>query len=297
MHYATANKKTVVLAVRSEHGFLEYRIKAVTQTFLTGTGIAAMLENRGTKKLEGKERARELKEVKEGIQHSYLRCKRAMVGKEPPESKIRPLSAFDRATSSAGSPLDVTAVEESLPSKKMSFVSTLDSTLNEIEANPVEYFKAIAAKEEANAVTVINAGGTTQRAGATTSRMTARSSGSTTGRSKYSKFSARSFSTLSMASSRRSSTAGGARSSKGAPMEIDEDLIALDKGQWARVVLKARVPAAMRLEWALQELEVQKGKRTGETATRRYIKTMPRDIRRRDQELNMADVMVRTTTG
>jgi hypothetical protein len=68
-------------------------------------------------------------------------------------------------------------------------------------------------------------------------------------------------------------------------------------GQWTKIVLKARVPAAMRLEWALQELEVAAGKRTGETAARRYIKSMPRDVRKRDQAQNMSSVLVNSITG
>ena len=72
---------------------------------------------------------------------------------------------------------------------------------------------------------------------------------------------------------------------------------ALDNGDWSKLVLKARVPAAMRLEWALQELEVARGKRTGETAARRYIKTIPRDVRKQDQEQNMSSVLVNSVTG
>ncbi len=55
------------------------------QTFLSGCGIAAMLETRGSKKkLEQEERARELQDVRESILHSHTRCKYASVGKEPP---------------------------------------------------------------------------------------------------------------------------------------------------------------------------------------------------------------------
>ena len=68
-------------------------------------------------------------------------------------------------------------------------------------------------------------------------------------------------------------------------------------GQWTKIVLKARVPAAMRLEWAVQELEVAAGKRTGETAARRYIKSMPRDVRKRDQAQNMSSILVNSITG
>jgi hypothetical protein len=74
-------------------------------------------------------------------------------------------------------------------------------------------------------------------------------------------------------------------------------MIALDKGQWTKLVLKARVPAAMRLQWGVQEIEVEKGKRTGETPARKYVKTTSRDARKKDQDLRMSDVLVSTMTG
>jgi len=295
--YAVAGRKVVVIAVRSELGFLEYRFKAVTHTFLTGSGIAAMLENRGAKKVEEKKRERERQLVKESIKHSYYRCKRAMVGKDPPPEKERHLfSPASSVSPTAQSPVAVAPDDETNNRKKKSFASSLGATLANIEANPGDPGggeKSNISQAKGGETKVVQAGGTTQRAGGTT---TARSLGSQSARSKSSMYSARSFSAMSMASSARSSRAG-ARSSRGAPVIADEDMIALDKGQWTKIVLKARVPAAMRLEWALQELEVARGKRSGETAARRYIKSIPRDVRKRDQEQNMSSVLVNSITG
>ena len=74
-------------------------------------------------------------------------------------------------------------------------------------------------------------------------------------------------------------------------------MIALDKGQWTKLVLKARVPAAMRLQWGVQEIEVEKGKRIGETPARKYVKTTSRDVRKRDQDSRMSEVLVSTMAG
>ena len=256
--YATSRKKRVVLAVRSEQGFLEYKIKAVTQTFLSGTGIANMLGNRDAKKQADRQKAQELKDFKVGISQSYLRTRRAMSGKIPPPRQELSSSALDRLSSAMQSPIATAVAAEDLSSKKTSFVSTLDSALTSWVENPAEFLKTLSAEAssaQAN-VTVLNAGGgTTQRAGGTTQRAggaTSRSSAMKTGRSMTS---ARSFSQLSMMSS-RSSMKGRVRTSKGVAAQVDEDLQKLDRGEWVKPVLKARVPAAMRLEWALQELEV-----------------------------------------
>jgi hypothetical protein len=131
--YSVAGKKIVVIAVRSELGFLEYRLKPVTQTFLTGSGIAAMLGNRGAKQLEERKRERERQQVKQALKESYYRCKRAMVGKEPPPENERsiftPLSASSPAAQSP-----VALEDEAATRKKKSFASTLGATLEDIEA-------------------------------------------------------------------------------------------------------------------------------------------------------------------
>jgi hypothetical protein len=299
--------KRVVLAVRSELGFLEYRIKAVMQTFLSGSGIAAMLENRGTKKkLEQEERARELQDVKDSISHSYTRCKYASVGKQLPPPR-RPFSATQEESSipmlqKAESPLPLFEEEKSTKTKSMA--SMLDSTLSAIEANPVEFMKQEFMKQEEakrlqKAALVKNVGAETNRGGEQSSRAGEQSSRESQRQSSR-RSSTGSFELNSARRSARSAataaSAAGKKKGKG-PAHTDEDIIALDKGQWTKLVLKARVPAAMRLQWGVQEIEVEKGKRTGETPARKYVKTTSRDARKRDQDSRMSEVLVSTMAG
>ena len=305
--YSAMRNKRVVLAVRSELGFLEYRIKAVMQTFLSGSGIAAMLENRGTKKkLEQEERARELQDVKDSISHSYTRCKYASVGKEPPPPR-RPFSATQNESSTpmlqkAESPLPLFEEEKSTKTKSMA--SMLDSTLSAIEANPVEFMKQEFMKQEEakriqKAALEKTVGGETNRGGEQSSRAGEQSSRESQRQSSR-RSSTGSFELNSARRSARSAataaSAAGKKKGKG-PAHTDEDMIALDKGQWTKLVLKARVPAAMRLQWGVQEIEVEKGKRTGETPARKYVKTTSRDVRKRDQDSRMSEVLVSTMAG
>ena len=301
--YAAARKKKIVLAVRSEMGDLQYRIKATTASFISGGVIESMLSSRSSKRDERQARLRETQDYRDCISQSAMRIKFAMAGKMPPESQERPSSAFDVEAMSPAleNSMTATTVVEDLPVKKKSFASTLDSNLSAWEANPAEFLKQLRAEELAatraqeQAAAVVNAGGTTQRgAGTTTARSTmksarsARSVGSMSSRSVYS------------ARSMASSMAGSLRSKKSvrdSAVPVDEDIQALERGEWSKLVLKARVPAAMRLEWAAQELEVKKGKRTGETGMRRYIKMIPRDVRKRDQAANLSEVMVKATSG
>jgi hypothetical protein len=301
--YSAMRNKRVVLAVRSELGFLEYRIKAVMQTFLSGCGIAAMLETRGSKeKLEQEERARELQDVRESILHSYTRCKYASVGKEPPPPR-RPFSVTQEESSitmiqKAESTLPLFEDEKSTKTKSMA--SMLNSTLRAIEANPIEFMKQeLMKQEEAKRIqkvalvkTVGGGGEQSSLVGEQSSRESHRQSSrrSTTG----------SFALNSAVRSARTAataaSAAGKKKGKG-PVHTDEDMIALDKGQWTKLVLKARVPAAMRLQWGVQEIEVEKGKRTGETPARKYVKTTSRDVRKRDQNSRMSEVLVSTMAG
>jgi len=288
--YACARKKRVVLAVRSETGFLEYRLKCVTHTLLTSTGIAAMLENRNEKTAEEIERAHEAKDYKDSIAHSLLRSKHAMMGKMVPPSRQRPVSMMQkRLSSTLIQPLPVVAQD----SKKRSLVSTLDSTLSTILADPDEFIKvlnaSLAKTNDGNTNAIASEIGATARSAKgdgdlTTSRTTLRATSRATSRTSA-------FSVRSEASSMQ-----GTRSLKGKDRR-DEDLLALERGDWSKVILKARIPAAVRLEWATQELEVELGKRTGMTGARRYCRTIPRALRKKDQEQNMGAVLVSASTG
>ena len=299
--YSSTRNKRVVLAVRSELGYLEYRIKAVMQTFLSGSGIAAMLETRGSKKkLEQEERARELQDVRDSILHSYIRCKYASVGKEPPPPR-RPSTQKESSMTMLQKPESpLPLFEEEKSTKTKSMASMLNSTLRAIEANPVEFMKQELMKQEEakriqKAALVKTVGGGGEQSSLVGEQSSRESHRQSSRRSSTGSFALNS----AMRSARSAATAAsaaGKKKGKGT-VHTDEDMIALDKGQWTKLVLKARVPAAMRLQWGVQEIEVEKGKRTGETPARKYVKTTSRDVRKRDQDSRMSEVLVSTIAG
>ena len=294
--YAAVRKKKVVIAVRSETGDLQYRVKAATASFFAG-----MFQNFGgskeEKRLEQQANANKRKEILDCISHSFTRSRVAKGGNIPPgvnNTRQRAIStiAHDRRSPAmsptAQSRLQMT--EESLFRKKKSFAATLDSTISDWVSDPDKFMRQVSqgeATDKANCDQGGNSEGNAHPTEPNASKGSARSGKDNASRIFEVGDRIRGSAVVTVSSSATGTLRGKSRLA-------DEDMQALDRGDWSKVVLKARVPDAVKLEWAVQELEVSRGMRNGETGAKRYVKLTPKDERKQDQSKNMSEVRVKT---
>eukprot|EP00960_Hanusia_phi_P062217 765092-Hanusia_phi.AAC.8 len=273
--YASSKARKIILGIRSPSGHVHFKLNAQLKSFLSGKA-SQMLEDRSTrKKMERDIKVKETKEIKQSVLDSEVRTKLARSGKEMQIPEFRPMIMDHQASSRVKSPLASLArnVQATVVQSKPSSESLL-SILDRLEQDHKGEAEALVDQQINNSFQRLNSSSMYQGSA------TQRSNALATGREGWTSRTA------------RSSTRKKRLVSKQAQVPIDPDVVELDKGNWEKVVLSAKIPAAMRLQWAVEEIESAKNNYQGLTGARRYLRNHPLETRKQAASKSISSRMI-----